>query len=340
MVIIPAEKTKESYAKFQGAQNQEEKEEAAKEVFSNLEAAELLAEEMPDEVSAGIEDATATYTSQISSELGNDVTADIKAGVYVNKNVASLIRRIFEFQNTNWTNENDILMEANKLRTSVNGFPDVSTEAKEYLLRLIDQIQVTLIEKAKNKQFDTKRYKGIHYDFNKKLPIYERTPLPVNGKQIADETKLMKFRKAAQSLMDLIAGEGGSPITAAGLAFKRTGKWAHAIYAKALNGAAKIIGKAVNGREGEMKADAFSRLFIIDTSVVDEPKDKQVTEDGVAPGVSPQVPGSIGGMGAITPPTETSFGSGDNFGIQKKGKKKKYGVVLGFADFIKEQNNL
>jgi hypothetical protein len=339
MVIIPADKTKQSYAKFQGAQNQEEKEEAAKEVFSNLEAAEILAAEMPEEVSAGIEDATDTYTSQISSELGNDVTADIKAGVYVNKNVASLIRRIFEFQHTNWTNENDILMEANKLRTSVNGFPDVSTEAKEYLLRLIDQIQVSLIERSKNKQFDTKKYKGIHYDFNKKLPLYERTSLPVNGKQIADETKLMKFRKAAQSLMDLIfGGEKTGGVTAQ--AFERTGKWAHAIYAKTLNGAAKVIGKAVKGREGEMKADAFSRLFIFDTSVVDEPKTKQVSEDGVAPGVSPQVPGSIGGMGAITPPTETSFGSGDNFGIQKKGKKKKYGVVLGFADFIKEQNNL
>jgi hypothetical protein len=89
-----------------------------------------------------------------------------------------------------------------------------------------------------------------------------------------------------------------------------------------------------------MKADAFSRLFIFDTSVVDEPKTKPVSEDGVAPGVSPQVPGSIGGMGAITPPTSTSFGSGDNFGMPKKDKKKKYGVVLGFSDFIKEKNNL
>lgn len=339
MIIIPADKTKQAYSKFQGAQTQEEKEEAAKEVFSNLEAAEILSEEMPDEVSAGIEDATATYTSQITSELGKDITDDIKAGVYVNKNVASLIRRIFEFQYTNWTNENDILMEANKLRTSVNGFPDVSTEAKEYLLRLIDQIQVSLIEKAKNKQFDTKQYKGIHYDFNKKLPLYERTTLPVNGKQIADETKLMKFRKAAQSLMDLIfGGEKTGGVTAQ--AFERTGKWAHAIYAKTLNGAAKVIGKAVKGREGEMKADAFSRLFIFDTSVVDEPKAKPVSEDGVAPGVSPQVPGSIGGMGAITPPTSTSFGSGDNFGMPKKDKKKKYGVVLGFSDFVKEKNNL
>lgn len=338
MVIIPAEKTKRSYSKFQGSQNQEEKETAAQEVFSNLEAAEILAAEMPEEVLAGIEDAKATYTSQISSELGNDVTADIKAGVYVNKNVASLIRRIFEFQYTNWTNENDILMEANKLRTSVNGFPDVSAEAKEYLLRLIDQIQVALIEKAKNKQFDTKKYKGIHYDFNKKLPLYERTSLPVNGKQIADETKLMKFRKAAQSLMDLVFGGGVNATGAAAQAFERTGKWANAIYSKALNGAAKVIGKAVKGREGEMKADAFSRLFIFDTSVVDEPKAKQVSEDGVAPGVSPQVPGSIGGMGAITPPTATSFGSGDNFGMQKKSKKKKYGVVLGFSDFVKEQN--
>jgi hypothetical protein len=150
----------------------------------------------------------------------------------------------------------------------------------------------------------------------------------------------MKFRKASQDLMNLLFK--GSDETVAGKAFKDTGKWLHTIYAKTLNGAAKLIGKAVGGREGEMKADAVSRMFILDTTVVDEPKPKQVSEDGVAPGVSPQVPGSIGSMGPIVAPTADSVGSGDKFismdDITTK-KKKKKSAILGFADFIKEQNN-
>ena len=335
-IVKPAEKTKQAYSKFQGAQTQEEKEEAAAEVFSTLQTAEILAEGLP-EAEEGIKTASTEYTARMGSEVGATTIEDIKAGIYVNKNVASLIRRIFEFQYTNWTNESDILNEANKLRTSINGFPDVSQEAKDYLTKLVDQIQVQLMERAKSKEFDTTRYKGIHYDFNKKLPLYERTTLPVTGKQIADDTRLMKFRRAATSLMGLVFGQSRTTGETAE-AFQRTGKWAHTLYAKALNSSAKLIGKAVKGREGEMKADAFSRLFIFDTSVVDEPKPKQVAEDAVSPGVSAQVPGAIGGMGPIVPPTATSFGSGDNFGPKLVNKKKK-SAVLGFADFIKEQNN-
>lgn len=334
-VTKPAERTKEAFSKFQGAQTEEEKEEAAAEVFSTLQTAEVLAQEIPN-AEEGIKDATETYSSRMASEIGQDKIEDIKAGIFVNKNVASLIRRIFEFQYTNWTNERDILAEANKLRTSINGFPDVSQEAKDYLYRLVDQIQVQLVEKAKSKDFDASSYKGIHYTFNTKLPLYERTPLPVTGKQIADASKIMKFRKAAISLMGLVFGTG-TEMTVAGKAFQQTGEWAHRIYAKTLNTSAKFIGKMVGGREGEMKADAFTRLFIPGPGVLDEPKSKQVAEDAIAPGVSPQVPGSISGMGPITPPTATTLGSGDNFGPALKKKKKS--AVLGFADFLKEQNN-
>lgn len=331
----PAEKTQRAYAKFQGAQSEDDKAQAAAEVFSTLQSAEILAREIP-EAEAGIKDAAQTYTQRMSSELGSARLEDIKAGVYVNKNVASMIRRIFEFQYTNWTTEQDILTEANKLRTSINGFPDVSQEAKEYLTRLVDQIQVQLIERAKNKAFDTPKFKGIHYDFNKKLPLYERTALPVNGKQIADDSKIMKFRKAAIALLSIFNSQ--TELTKAGEAFQKTGKWLHDIYAKTLNTSAKFIGKAIKGREGEMKADAFTRLFIPDTSVVDQPKSKQVAEDAVAPGVAAQTPGSISGMGPIVPPTETSLGSGDNFGMPSRSKKKK-GSVLNFANFLKEKNN-
>lgn len=331
----PAEKTQQAYSKFQGSQTEEAKEEAAAEVFSTLQTAEILAKDMP-EAQEGINAATQSYTERMSSELGKEQIEDIKAGIFVNKNVAAMIRRIFEFQYTNWTSEQDILTEGNKLRTSINGFPDVSQEAKDYLTRLVDQIQVQLIERAKSKTFDTPKYKGIHYSFNKKLPLYERTSLPITGKQIADDSRIMKFRKATVALLGQVF-TSQTELTKAGEAFAQTGKWLHDIYAKTLNKSAKFIGKAVKGREGEIKADAFTRMFIPDTTVVDEPKAKQVAEDAVAPGVSPQVPGSIGGMGPITPPTATTLGSGDNFGPSIKKKKKS--TVLGFADFLKEQNN-
>lgn len=342
-VMVPAKKTQESYSKYQAAQTEEEKTEAATEILSNIEAADQMSEDMPPEVISGIENANTQYKNKIEKDLGKETLANILSGVHVNKNVASLIRRIFQFQYTMWTNEDDINREANSLKVSINGFPDVSEDAKEYLRRLVENIQAELLKKAKSKDFDTKKYKGIHYDFNKKLPLYERTALPVTGKQIADDSKLMKFRKASQDLMELVFGDGGHPDTEARRAFAATGKHLHAIYAKSLNGLGKVIGKAIGGREGEMKADAYTRMFILDTSVVDQKKPKQVSEDGgvSAPGVAIQTPGSIGSMGPITPPTPTSLGSGDNFGpkINKK-KTKKSSSILGFADFIKEQNNL
>lgn len=57
-------------------------------------------------------------------------------------------------------------------------------------------------------------------------------------------------------------------------------------------------------------------------------------EEAVAPGVSPQVPGSIGGMGNPVAPTPTSLGSGDNFNPTKRKKRsKKDKRVLEFAEF-------
>ena len=311
-IKIPADKAKQAYSNFKQAETEEAQKEAASEVFDAIHVAEVITDDMSDELTAGIKAADSEYEQKIDAKLGKGTVADLKSGIFINKNTASIIRRIFQFQYTNWTSEADITREANSLKVSINGFPDVSDEAKEYLARMVDGIQKSLIERAKSKEFETQKYKGIHYDFNKKLTLYERTALPVTGN------------------------------TAAGQAFARTGKHLHTLYAKTLNTTAKAVGKAVKGREGEMKADAFTRLFILDTSVVDEPKPKAVTEDGEAPGVTPQVPGSIGSMGPITPPTQTTLGSGDKFvslGGNNKKKKKKSPLVLGFADFIKEQNN-
>ena len=338
-IKAPAEKAKAAYSKFEKAETPEAKEEAAAEVLSAMHTAEVVTDGISDELAAGVKKAEEEYSNKIDGKLGAGTAKKIKQGVFVNKNTAAIIRRIFEFQYTNWTNEADIINEAGKIRTSINSAPDVSDDGKEYLLNLVDNIQKSLIERAKNKEFDTKKYKGIRYAFNKKLPLYERTSLPVTGKQIADENQIMKFRKASQALMNLLL-VSNSPETSTARAFARTGKHLHTIYAKALNAAGKSIGKAVGGREGEMKGDAYTRLFILDTSVVDEPKSKPISEDGVAPGVSPQVPGSIGSMGPIVPPTETSFGSGDKFVSLGGNKKKKKSAILGFADFIKEQNNL
>jgi hypothetical protein len=341
-IKLPAVKATQAYTKFEQAETEEAQKEAASEVFDAIHVAEVITDDMSDELTAGIKAADSEYEQKIDAKLGAGTSADLKSGIIINKNTASIIRRIFQFQYTNWTAEADIIREANALKVSINGFPDVSDEAKEYLVRMVDGIQKSLIERAKSKEFETQKYKGIHYDFNKKLPLYERTALPVTGKQIADDTKVMKFRKASQALMGLVFGEDTTGNTAAGQAFAKTGKHLHTLYAKTLNTTAKAVGKAVKGREGEMKADAFTRLFILDTSVVDEPKPKAVTEDGEAPGVTQQVPGSIGSMGPITPPTQTTLGSGDKFvslGGNTKKKKKKSPLVLGFADFIKEQNN-
>jgi hypothetical protein len=83
-----------------------------------------------------------------------------------------------------------------------------------------------------------------------------------------------------------------------------------------------------------MKADAISRMFIPNTEVIDKKKGATF-EDAVAPGISAQVPGSIGGMGAIVAPTPTSIGSGDNFNPPRKKKNdKKDKRVLEFNDFV------
>jgi len=59
---------------------------------------------------------------------------------------------------------------------------------------------------------------------------------------------------------------------------------------------------------------------------------EQVDEDSVSPGASPQVPGSISGMGNPVAPTPTSIGSGDNFNPSQK-RKKKGKKILEFSEF-------
>jgi len=328
-----AKRTKVAYQSFESA-DKSQKKEKAKEVFDELSAAKDLTEGYPEDFSNGINQAEKEYTNRISSEIGQEETDLIRKRIYVNKNIAALIRSIFEFQYTSWSKEADVTREAHALRTRVNGYPDVSDEAKTYLINLINEVEKSLLERLKKTEFDVSKFKGIHYDFNKRLPLYEKTALPVTGKQIADDTKIMKFRKASQYLMNLFFGPGSTPNTDQARGFEASAKWLNNIYSQTLNYTAMKIGKAWKGREGEMKADALSRLFITDTSLVDRKPKPPVTEDAVAPGVSVQTPGSIGAMGPIVPPTSTSLGSGDNFSP----KKKKSKPILDFSSFIKEKN--
>ena len=335
-----AQKIKEATQKFNSAKSQQEKEEFAKEAVNLGDTAKKVTEDYPNEVKNPIDSAIGQNEESIKNEIGEESFNGIKQKLTVDKTVADIIHRIVRYQYTTWTSEADVNREGDLLMASINGLRKdvgINEETIIYLENLVTGIRQNLIKAIRAKDFNAKNYEGIHYDFNIKLPLYEKIQLPVTGKQIADSTKIMKLRKASQEFIDFIFGGQAKEQDAAGRAFMETGQWLHRIYAKTLNNSAKMIGKALNGREGEMKADAISRLFIPNTSVVDEPKNKQISEEAVAPGVSPQVPGSISGMGPTLAPTPTRIGSGDNFQqVVKKKKKKK--SLLEFSEFINEEN--
>jgi hypothetical protein len=343
-VKMASENVKSAFEDFQKADTQENKEAAAEDLFSEIQNSSEITSNYGDDFKEAIDSVDTFYTAQVERELGKERTQDIRSGIMISPNVAALMKRIFEFQYTPWTNEKDVRNEADSIRTSINTYPEISAEGKAYLYKLVDKIQEELIARIKSSQFDTAKFKGIHYDFKKKLPLYQRTALPVTGKQIADDSRIMKFRKAAQEVLSLLIGAGSAPTTPEEQAFARTGEHLNKLYSKTLNSTAMAIGKLIGGREGEMKADAISRMFIMDTSIVDKPKSTLVSEDmggssaSVSPGASMQSPGSIGSMGPITPPTATTLGSGDKFSsIGSFGKKKKKSAVLGFMDFVREQ---
>jgi hypothetical protein len=196
----------------------------------------------------------------------------------------------------------------------------------------VDQIEAELLRKAQDKSLRLEMNKGIHYNFNVTLPLFKTVMLPVTGKQIADNTFIAKAKKKFTEVMSIIFGDSSEPDTKMGAASREFGKRISTIYSVALNRTAKAIGRAVKGREGEIKADAISRMFMPTTEYLDA-VDK-VAEEAVAPGVALQVPGSIGSMGPITPPTQTTLGSGDDFNPKKKKKR-----IMEFSEFLKNKNS-
>jgi len=196
----------------------------------------------------------------------------------------------------------------------------------------VDQVEATLLKKAQDKSLRLEMNKGIHYTFNISLPLFKTVMLPITGKQIADNTFMAKAKQKFIEVTNALLGDDSRPRSEIGQAMFNLGASFSKAYSYVLNRTAKAIGKAVGGREGEIKADAVSRMFMPTTEYLD--KIDKVAEEAVAPGVAMQVPASIGGMGPITPPTRDSLGSGDNFSPKKKKKR-----ILEFSEFLKNKNN-
>lgn len=342
-------KNREDLQRIAASTDTTEKSEIAKAVVSTWTAVEEISAEMPEPQREALQNMrTQTYT-MVENEVGAERFNDIRQDSSLSREEVVLLERIVQLGYTIFTTEEELEREFKAIRIKLNalhGNTGRHTESKpetiKYMTELVDEAYSVAKQKLQDKSIDLNRAKGIHFDFNTKLKLHEIVNLPVNGKQIADASKIMKLRKAMDSILDfLFGGQPDSPMTPAGQAWANFGKRVFTLYAKTLNTTAKAVGKVLKGREGEMKADALSRMFIIspDTFLKDTNKgsNEATFEDAVAPGVSPQVPGSIGGMGNPVAPTPTSIGSGDNFNPQKRTKRsKKDKRVLEFKEFVNQ----
>lgn len=306
----------------------EEKLRFANLTFNKFNTLVLYSKALPAQYQQGINSAKAEADRNIENATGMDpnqlsqvisLTGEIKV-------------RIAKLQMANWKTVEELELEYEQIKSQINSLKGTGAEPNIETLTEQLEIDVDIIrEKLKDKSLDLDKTKGIHFDFNIKLRLYEKTILPVTGQQIADNSKITKFKNALVSFLSFFGT--AKAYDAREQAFADLGKSIHDTYAKVLNTSAKFIGKALGGKEGQLKADGISRIFIPDSKVLDK---KPVAEElgaGSAPGLSVQVPGSIGSMGPITPPTQTTFGSGDNFSPKKKKSRSK---ILGFSEYLKE----
>jgi hypothetical protein len=303
---------------------------AAEEVYIDFEEIEEVVEDYPDEIKAGVEDAKEKVEEELKSEFTEEELEEIRNRKIANIFFTKIVKDILEFEQL-YAQEAEIKETARLLRNvRIANNDNLDADSKAYLSAWVDQIEAELLRKAQDKTLRLEMNKGIHYDFNIKLPLFKTVMLPVTGKQIADNTFIAKAKKKFIEWTSIIFGDNTQPRTALGQAGYEFGKSVSTIYSVALNRIAKTIGKAVNGREGEIKADAISRMFMPTSEYLDA-VDK-VAEDAVAPGVALQVPSSIGSMGPITPPTQTTLGSGDDFNPKKKKKR-----IMEFSEFMKNK---
>ena len=320
-----------------------EKREISKEIISTWEEVKIITSNLDPAQRAQMDRLQNQTYSNVEREIGKDRLETLVAGSAMNREEADLIARIVKLNYRVFTSEKqvrdefaDIRLKVNSLQGSSKYKNETRPETIKYLTTLVDQAELSIVAKFKDKSIDLSKTQGVHFDYNKRLKLYEKTELPVTGKQIADSSVIMKLRKGLTSLLDLLFGGGRSQVTPEGDAWSGFGSKVQNIYSKTLNTAAKAAGRLIKGREGEIKADALSRLFIPDTDMLAAKTSRSLYEEAVAPGVASQVPGSIGGMGAIVAPTPTSIGSGDNFNPKNKSKDKKRKKVLEFNDFVSQ----
>lgn len=331
-IQVKSQEIQTGLATFKKSSDQGAKINAAALVIQDVEIIEEVTAEYPEEVKAGVADAKQKIEDEISSEIGEDQLNEIKSGRKNNIFFTKIVKDILEFEQL-YGSEPEIKETARLLRNVRIGQNEyLDSDSKLYLTAWVDQIEEALLKRAHDKSLKLDMNKGIHYDFNIKLPLFQTVALPVTGKQIADATFIARAKKKAMQVLDAIFQP--TQITAGYRSAEEIGKGFATVYTMGLNKLARTIGKAVKGREGEMKADAISRLMMPTTEYLDSYLAKSKTnEEAVAPGTTMNVPGSIGAMGPITPPTETTLGSGDNFNPKKKKKR-----IMEFHEFLKNRN--
>jgi hypothetical protein len=329
-VEITSEEVKQSMLIIKSNDDKSKKYEAAQLIYTDFEEIEEITEEYPDEIKAGIAQAKETAEEELKSEFTEEELEEIRNRKIANIFFTKIVKDILEFEQL-YAPVEEIKETARLLRNvRIANNENLDADSKAYLSSWVDQIEAELLRKAEDKSLRLEMNKGIHYDFNIKLPLFKTVMLPVTGKQIADNTFISRAKRKFTEIMSVLFGDGPEEYTKMGAAAKELGKSFSTIYSVALNRTAKAIGKAVGGREGEIKADVVSRMFMPTTEYLD--KVDKVTEDAVAPGVALQVPGSIGSMGPITPPTQTTLGSGDDFNPKKKKKR-----IMEFSEFLKNK---
>lgn len=339
LITVAAQQNQRNLSSIEKSQDPQEKEQIAEDIIDSWIVIDEITEDFNDEDKDQLARAKDYTEDKVKEQIGEDRFERFMGERPYSREELKVLERIIKLKYTDFKSEKELTTEISQIRAKINALQGQSKEDTiSELSKMLDKAEIALIAKLKNKDLQLDRAKGIHFDFNKRLKLYEKVSLPVTGKQIADESAVMKFRRGLQSLMDFLLGTGSKPLTPAGEAFANFGSHIHNIYAKTLNNTAKLVGKAIKGREGEMKADALSRMFIPGTAVLDTKKEAAFEEAGSAPGMAIQVPGSIGAMGPITPPTATTLGSGDNFNPTKKKKKKKTSHILEFSDFINQNN--
>jgi len=327
---IKAEKVKQAVDIIKTTSAPTAKYQAAEAIYIDFEEVSEISKEYPDEIKAGVAQAQEKIEEEISKEFSEEELTSIKTKKVTSIFFTKIVKDILEFEQL-YAPEAEIKETARLLRNvRIANNDSLDSDSKIYLTSWVDQVEITLLKRAQDKSLKLELNKGVNYKFNINLPLFKTVMLPVTGKQIADNTFIAKAKQKFIEISKVLFGDTESPKTDLGRAMYDLGASFSRVYSVALNRTAKMIGRAVSGREGEIKADAVSRMFMPTTEYLD--KIDKVAEESVAPGVTMQVPASIGGMGPITPPTRDSFGSGDKFSPKKKKKR-----IMEFAEFLKNK---